>query len=196
MFIAVAGAAVAINLLASRLKSYSKEGKRFLNIMQFSALLSLAGVVLFAISLIKADLINFYISIDLLVQVTKDMTDVTEMGIALAVLAGMSALTILTLAFLFKSAMKLVTRAACMGKGGGSGMFVAITGLLLLIVNTLVITKYGIELSAEQTSAMTMSFIGIAIVLVGAITYDVLKTALVRNITREETNDIMSGVAQ
>lgn len=194
LLIVVAAIVVAANLLASRLKSYTKGEAKFLNVMQLSALISVVGIVIFAVKLVEADLINFYLSSDLLAQAEiLYPNDVATVALVLAIFAGMAALTIVVLGFVFKSIMNLITRSACMGKKGGTGLFAGIAGLALLIVSKILLSKYQIVLTAEQDSAVTVAFVGIALTLAGAIVFKVLSHIFLRGVTSAEKNAVMTG---
>ena len=105
----------------------------------------------------------------------------------------MAALTIVVLGFVFKSIMNLITRSACMGKKGGTGLFAGIAGLALLIVSKILLSKYQIVLTAEQDSAVTVAFVGIALTLAGAIVFKVLSHIFLRGVTSAEKNAVMTG---
>ncbi len=188
-----AAAAVVINLLASRFKSYTKGERKFLNVMQISAIISTAGIVTFAIFLAKADLLSFYTSAELSAQVSVNKTEPQELAMTLGIFAGMGALTVVVLKKVFKSAMKLITRAACMGGGGGNGLGTAIAGALLVLLNNYLLDMYDITLSSAQNDAMDRALIGIILVLVGAISFKVLGVIFAHGTTREEKRAVMSG---
>lgn len=194
LLIVVAAIVVAANLVASRLKSHTKGETKFLNVMQLSALISVVGIVIFAFKLVEADLINFYLSSELLAQVELLYPeDIATVAIVLAIFAAMAALTIIVLRSVFKSVMNLITRSACMGKKGGTGLFAGIAGLALLIVSEILLSKYQIVLSAEQDSAVIVAFVGIALTLAGAVTYKVLSHIFLRGVTAAEKNAVLTG---
>lgn len=195
MLLVVAAAVLAVNVVASRLKSYSENEKKFLNIMQLTSAVSAVGIALFAIFFAKADLLNFYASADVIAEATKDLSDVKEIGITLAVIAGMCAVSVIALRFVFKGLIKLLTRAACMGKGGGSGMSSAVLGIIIVIANFVVSGKYNMELTSDAKGALIVACVGAVIALAGGIALTVLRGVFVPDITAEETAAVFSGMS-
>ncbi len=195
IIILAAAAAVVINLLASRVKSYTEHEKKFLNVMQLSAIVSTVGIAIFAIYLAKADLLSFYTSAELAEQVSAGKETVKEMAMSLGILAGMGALTIVVLQRVFKGAMKLITRAACMGGGGGSGFGTAVAGAVLLVANYFVMKMLDVSLKSSMSEAMTMAGIGVAVALGGAVLFRVLGVVFAHGTTREEKRAVMSGTS-
>ncbi len=190
-----AAAAIVVNLLASRFKSYTKREKKFLNVMQLSAIVSAVGIAVFALFLAKADLLSFYTSSKLAEQVSSGQKTKEEITTALAILAGMGALTIAVLQRVFKRTIKLVTRAACMGGGGGSGFVTAAAGALLIVVNNYVLDMFDISLSLVKREALNTAFIGAALALAGAIIFKLLGAVFAHGTTREEKRAVMSGTS-
>lgn len=190
-----AGVVILINLVASRLKSYNKKEKRFLNVMQLSSLISGAGAAVMAVFIARSDIIRSYVGSDLLTQATATMTDENEVMAAIAVFAGMSIIALAVFTSAVNSALKLITRCACMGKSGGKGIFSALLGIGLIALNYFVTDRFDIALTSEQSESLTVALIGCAVIIVGAIIFTVLKGIFVGKIGRAEVRAVMCGTS-
>lgn len=195
LMILTAGVAVAVNILASRFKSYTSNERRFLNVMQLCALASTAGAVIFAIFIAKSDTVNMYLNFKFMTQATNGMTNIEKISVTIAVFLLMSILVFAVVISLVKSALKLVTRAACMGKSGGNGFLAALFGIGLIVANHYITDNYGITLTQEQSDNLTVALVGCAVMLVSAVAFRILKKVFAGNISKKEVKAVMCGTS-
>ncbi len=202
VILVMAALAVAVNLAASRLKKCTSNQFKYLNIMQPAAVVAIVGAIIFAISFAKANLISFYTSGDVMMQVETaalESADDAESAlisaaIGMAVLAIMGSVTVGVLRSVFKTTMKCALHGACMRKGGeNAGYMIGISGIAIFVVNKIVMGIYDVTLPSAQSSSMTVALVGAIIALAAGIASTVLRSVFVPDMTAVEMAAVTTG---
>lgn len=185
---------VALNIIASRFKIYNKKETCFLNCMQVTSAISLTGIIIFAVNIIKLDIIELLTS-----DAIKNAIRANESEDSFSLATYLIIAIAIILPIIFSGIISMATRLACMKasptragstKGGIGAGYATFFGLLLLILNFIMFSKYDIEIS---NSYFTLACVGIGIALVGAILMKVLKGSLASGISFRETQAVLAG---
>ncbi len=201
LILIVVGVSIFVNILASRFKTYSHYEIRYLNCMQITSLISLAGIILFAINITKANLVDFWTSEYVESHVLLGSGDEGAFTNTMIIIAYFTALLAVLLPFVFKGIISILSRIGCMDvnrkkakkvkrKKVGSGIFL---GIFIVAINLVIMYMFNIELPEEQGSAFTMACIGIAIALVGKIVMTAIRFTYLSGMSHAEVIAVLSG---
>lgn len=198
LFTVAVVAILAVNVIASRSKSYTPGEKQFLNWMQICALISLVGAVLFAVCIAKADLISFYVSAEASNQILMGMGKTKESGAPRLLVYLIAMCTSVVLVFVFRGIMGLLSRAACMNNpkkdvAVGQSLGVITFGALLVIANAIVMGVFDLSLPVGQKGAFAVACVGILIALAGEVLLIVMRNVKMPDVTADEICAVMCG---
>lgn len=191
-------AVLAVNVIASRSKTYTSGERQFLNWMQLCAMISLVGAVLFAVCIAKADLIGFYVSAEASNQILMGMGKAKASGAPRLLVYLIAMCTSVVLVFVFRGVMGLLSRAACMNNpekdvAVGQSLGVIVFGVILIIANAIVMGVFDLSLPAGQKGAFAVACVGILIALAGEVLLIVMRNVKMPDLTEQEVHAVMCG---
>lgn len=197
----VVGVTILANIVASRFKSYSRNEVRYLNCMQITSLISLVGIVLFAINITKANLVNFWLSDRVEASLLLQGADEGTFTKTMIVVSYSAALLAILLPFVFRGIISILSRIGCMDvnrkkakkvkrKKVGTGIFL---GVFIIAINFAIMYIFNIELPEEQGSSFTLACIGIAIALLGKISMTAIRFTLLAGMSHADAIAVLSG---
>ncbi len=185
-------AALGINLIASRLKSYTDGEFKYFNVLQIVSLVSVIGYVLFITNIGKIEMFD---------AIWDGIGDFLGGGYgAGAVIVTVLAVIIMVMSMFFvcKLISKLATRFCCMVPVGKKHMhdtyIVSGAMSLLLIIAPIVLMVGDFKLDIEDTMAsFIVTAIGIVLIFASEVVLVVLKKTLCSDVTDEEILAVLTG---
>ena len=197
----IAGVSILANIIASRFKSYSYYEIRYLNCMQITSLVSLVGIILFAIYITKANLVSFWTSEAVEARVLLNSADEGAFTNTMIIIAYFAAFLAILLPFVFRGIISILSRIGCMDvnrkkakkvkrKKVGTGIFL---GVFIIAINFVLMHIFNIELPNEQGSAFTIACVGIIIALIGKIAMTAIRFTYLAGMSHAEVIAVQSG---
>ena len=222
LIFAMALAAVALNVLATRTHSYNSDEFKYLNVVQGASLLGIIGYVIFFFNIIDTNIISTFISGDWIVYVTRVAIDsaagksVSDYGF---IVDGVMMLIYVSLVLgsvkYFNKCLRRISCTLCSAKReeDPKDCFIvkAVFMLFIYILPTIVAghenglssvtksiknggNKPSLDLGDAQ-GALTAAFVGLIIILVAEIGLAVLKKVFCEDVHTESKVAVMSGTA-
>ena len=196
LVVIAAGVAILVNIVASRFKNYSRAEMRYLNCMQITSAIMLVGIILFAVNITKADLVNFWLS-----SKTTSLLPAEDFESAKTTISYLVAVLTILLPFVYTGIISVLSRIGCMATNhkklkkakknkSGSGIFLA---LLILALNVFMLSKFKIELDADRNAAFNLACIGCALALVGRVASTILRFTVLAGVTHSMAMAVAAG---
>ncbi len=199
ILVAIVAVVAALNILVSRTKSYNENEKKYLNCMQICAAISIVGALAFAVFITKADMIGFYDDPALAKAIGERIATKTQVDAVLAFsYLVVMAITSIVVYFVFKGAMALLARAACMGDFSDdtskdrSTLAISI-GLFTVIVNLIFMGIFGVSMPSEQITPFILSGVGLLLALGGQILGFFYEVKKIPDLTEKEIHAVLCG---
>ncbi len=180
-----------INLLASRIKSYTPEEFSYINVLQGVSVVSVIGYFLFMLNIGKAELFaHIWDGIGSFIEKAKSM------DVLLAVIAVLA--IVVTLIPASKLITKFATRLCCMvptGKKLAKDTYIVSAAFALILVIApifLMEGKFNMDLGKNGTSFILAS-VGIVLMLAGEIAMPILKKSVCKGTTSDDIHAVLTG---
>ena len=185
-------AALGIGVLVSRLKKYAKPDFKYLNVLQAVSAVSVAGLVVFVLNLLKTDILveAFYqvFTVEFFESIVDGKVDFIPL-VFLVLLA-------ISVSIALKSIPRVVTRFACMSKSKSAVHIAKAVMALLVVIVPFVMMNYdqvGFSLNDDQYSSFIIASVGVVVMLVAEIVLAVLTDNLCDDSTEDNQMKIVTG---
>ncbi|MBO4983454.1 MAG: hypothetical protein J6D23_05295 [Clostridia bacterium] len=170
---------IAFNIVASWLTKNGNETKSLLT-LQISSLISAVGLYMFITNIIKTELTITW-------EEVLHISEKNDIDVAsFALISVLVCLLMILMPIVYKGIVSVLARAGNVhygisGKKKSDGVGGAIVfGIIVLAYNFVLKDKYYIELSEEQTTALSMACIGLGVAMVGSFISSATKSRLNR----------------
>ncbi|MBQ3221091.1 MAG: hypothetical protein IJB34_03935 [Clostridia bacterium] len=194
----IASIVVAVNVLGSRMKTYTPNETKYLNVMQIVTTVALIGSVLFMCTVGNANVGGFLLDSETLlaaVETKEAFSDWQKVEMTLGMISFAISLFYM---FPFIYFSMLLSRVACMNvpakkqvKDTNIGM--TVIGVLTFIAPLVVFNMYGLEFPSEQNGALIAYGIGAIIMFLAEVVFIILKKKLIPDLTEEQINAVRYG---
>ncbi len=185
-------AALAVGVVASRVKKYDKPGFKYLNILQLVSAVSVAGLVMFVLNILETDIIleAFYQTFD--IDFFKSIVNEKVEFIPLIFLF----LLLICVPMALRSIPRVVTRFACMSKSKSAVHIAKAVMALFAVIVPFVMLNYkevGFTLNDDQYTALILAAVGLGIMLAAEIALAILTDNFCDDCTEDEQMKIVTG---
>ena len=185
-------AALGIGFVVSRVKKYDKPAFKYLNVLQIVSAVSVAGLVVFVLNLLKTDILleAFYqiFTVEFIESIVDGKVDFIPL-VFLVILLFSARLAL-------KSIPRVVTRFACMSKSRSAVHIAKAIFALLIVVVPFVMMNYdavGFTLNDDQYSAFILASVGVVIMLVAEIVLAALSDNLCDDCSEADQMKVVTG---
>ena len=185
-------ASLGIGLLVSRLKKYDSGDFKYLNILQAVSAVSVVGLVMFVLNVIKTNILMEGLYQTFTVEFIENLSD----GDVDFPLLMFIVLLFVSVYIALRSIPRVVTRFACMSNSRSPANIAKTFLTLFAIAIPVIMMNYegiGFKLSDDQYTSFILASVGIGIMFIAEIVLSVLIDHLCDDCSEENQQKILSG---
>lgn len=184
-----------VNLIASRLKKYTRKERKYLNLMQLYSLIVAGGGILFLLAAFRFNFVGLYEEAILHMYVTDDVD--TMFILSLFSLFGIGVL-LGSLIAIPRGVIGLLSNAACMSDcdeetGSDFSGKVLVCPILIVITNVIFVYLGKLSLAGDAMRWYSLSVVGAGICVVCGMITLILRRSLLAGYSPKETSLILRG---